>query len=127
MLESGQSPSDLLRLRLMTYCVIEFLTVHKEGDSGVKCQKLRRKHGILAGPYYASKAKFGGVEVDEARGLRGLKDENRRVKQRVAELNPGALPFPPMRRPASVAATCAPSSATWRTLLSPTLLPAPRY
>jgi len=48
---------------------------------------LAREHGISEGTIYAWKAKFGGMEVADAKRLRGLEDENRRLKQMVADLS----------------------------------------
>ena len=44
-----------------------------------------RKYGICDQTYYRWKARFGGLEVSEARRLRQLEDENRRLKQMVAD------------------------------------------
>jgi putative transposase len=59
--------------------------VLKEGEAGVPVQELSRKHGICEQTYYRWKAKYGGLEVSEARRLRSLEEENRRLKQMVAE------------------------------------------
>ena len=48
-------------------------------------KELSRKHGICDQTYYRWKAKYGGLEVSEARRLRSLEEENRRLKQMVAE------------------------------------------
>jgi putative transposase len=44
-----------------------------------------RKHGISEATFYAWKAKYGGLEVSEARRLKSLEDENRRLKKLLAE------------------------------------------
>lgn len=44
-----------------------------------------REHGISEGTYYRWKAKYGGLEISEARRLRELGKENRRLKKAVAE------------------------------------------
>src|SRR5260221_14790325 len=49
--------------------------------------ELCRKHGICQGTLYRWKAKFGGMDVSEARRLRQLEDENRRLKHLVADLS----------------------------------------
>jgi putative transposase len=46
---------------------------------------LCRKHGICDGTFYNWKAKYGGLTVNEARRIRLLEDENRRLKHIVAE------------------------------------------
>jgi putative transposase len=63
----------------------EIIGVLKEGEAGVAVKELSRKHGICDQTYYRWKAKYGGLEVSEARRLRSLEEENRRLKQMVAE------------------------------------------
>jgi putative transposase len=58
----------------------------KEVDAGLPVKELVRKHGISEQTYYRRKSKFGGMEVNEAKRLRGLEDENRRLKHLVADL-----------------------------------------
>jgi putative transposase len=52
----------------------------------MKTAEVCRKHGISDATYYKWKAKYGGLEVSEARRLRQLEDENRRLKHIVADL-----------------------------------------
>jgi len=63
----------------------QIIGVLKEGEAGVAVKEISRKHGICDQTYYRWKAKYGGLEVSEARRLRSLEDENRRLKQMVAE------------------------------------------
>jgi putative transposase len=63
----------------------QIIGVLKEGEAGLEVEEICRKHGICAQTYYRWKAKYGGLEVNEARRLRQLEDENRRLKQMVAE------------------------------------------
>lgn len=63
--------------------IIGFL---KEGESGVPVAELSRKHGFSDASYYKWKAQYGGMEVSDAKRLRALEDENRRLKHIVAEL-----------------------------------------
>ena len=63
----------------------QIIAVLKEGEAGVTVQELSRKYGICDQTYYRWKAKYGGLEVSEARRLRQLEDENRRLKHIVAE------------------------------------------
>ena len=44
-----------------------------------------RRHGISSATFYKWKAKFGGLEVSDARRLRGLEEENSRLKRLLAE------------------------------------------
>jgi putative transposase len=57
-----------------------------EGEAGRKVDELCRTHGIGKYTYYRWKAKYGGLPVSDAKRLRHLEDENRRLKQVVAEL-----------------------------------------
>jgi putative transposase len=58
----------------------------REQESGVKVDDICRKHGIGTSTFYTWKSKFGGMEVSEVKRLRAIEDENRRLKQLVAEL-----------------------------------------
>jgi putative transposase len=53
---------------------------------GIAPDELCRRHGITRGSLYRWKAKYGGMEVSEARRLRQLEEENRQLKHAVAEL-----------------------------------------
>jgi putative transposase len=57
----------------------------KEAEAGVSVQELCRKYGMSDGTFYNWKAKYGGLSVSEARRLKFLEDENRRLKHIVAE------------------------------------------
>jgi putative transposase len=63
----------------------QIIGVLKEGEAGIAVRELGRKYGICDQTYYRWKAKYGGLEVSEARRLRQLEDENRRLKHIVAE------------------------------------------
>ena len=62
--------------------IIGFL---KEADSGVSVQELCRKHRFSDASYYKWRAKFGGMDVSEAKRLKVLEDENGRLKKLLAE------------------------------------------
>ena len=51
----------------------------KEQEAGMKTADVCRKHGISEGTFYKYKAKFGGMEVSDARRLRTLEDENAKL------------------------------------------------
>jgi len=63
----------------------QIIGVLKEAEAGMKVGEICRTHGICEPTYYRWKAKYGGLEVSEARRLRQLEEENRRLKQMVAE------------------------------------------
>ena len=56
-----------------------------EHEAGAKCADLCRKHGMSEGTFYNWKAKFGGMTVSEAKRLKGLEDENAKLKKLLAE------------------------------------------
>jgi putative transposase len=63
----------------------QIIGVLKQAEAGMKTAEICRQHGVSAATYYKWKAKYGGLEVSEARRLRQLEEENRRLKQMVAE------------------------------------------
>ncbi len=70
------------RTRLTEEQIIQIL---KEGEAGRKVGEIVREYGIAEGTYYRWKSKFGGMEVSDAKRLRQLEAENRKLKQVVAE------------------------------------------
>jgi putative transposase len=64
----------------------QIIGVLKQAEAGMKTAEICRQHGISSATYYKWKGKYGGLEVSEARRLRQLEDENRRLKQIVADL-----------------------------------------
>jgi putative transposase len=57
----------------------------KEQEAGAKTADVCRKHGVSEATFYKWKAKYGGMDVSEARRLRALEDENARLKKLLAE------------------------------------------
>ena len=62
----------------------QIIGVLKQADAGMKTADLCREHGISDATFYKWKAKFGGMTVSDAKRLRVLEDENRKLKQIVA-------------------------------------------
>ena len=62
-----------------------FTAMLKEQEAGAKTADVCRKHGISSATFYKFKAKFGGMEVSDARKLKALEDENRKLKKLLAE------------------------------------------
>lgn len=58
----------------------------KEAEAGMGVTELCRKHGISDATFYNWKAKYGGLSVSELKRLKALEEENRRLKQIVADL-----------------------------------------
>lgn len=65
----------------------QIIAVLKEAETGMKTADLCRKHGISDCTYYNWKNRYGGMQVNEVRKMRVLEDENRRLKQIVADLS----------------------------------------
>lgn len=68
------------------YSEEQIIGVLKEAEAGTKLPDLCRKYGISDATYYNWKAKYSGMTVNDARRLRQLEDENRRLKHIVADL-----------------------------------------
>ncbi len=57
----------------------------KEQEAGLSTAEVCRKHGLSPATFYKLKAKYGGLEVSDARRLRQLEDENNKLKRLLAE------------------------------------------
>ena len=68
------------------YTEEQIIAVLKEVEAGAKLQDVVRRLGVTEQTYYRWKAKYGGMEVSDAKKLRALEDENRRLKHLVADL-----------------------------------------
>ena len=63
----------------------QIIPILKETEAGLPLPELLRKHAISAGTYYRWKSKFGGMELSDAKRLKQLEEENRRLKKLVAD------------------------------------------
>jgi putative transposase len=63
----------------------QIIGILREQEAGAKTADVCRKHGVSEATFYKWKAKFGGLEVSEARRLRQLEDENTRLKKLLAD------------------------------------------
>jgi putative transposase len=63
----------------------QIIGVLREHEAGAKTVDLARKHGIAEATLYNWKGKYGGMDVSEARRLKALEDENRKLKKLLAE------------------------------------------
>ena len=63
----------------------QIIGILKEHDAGVSVAELCRKHGVSDASIYKWKAKFGGMDVSEAKRLRSLEDENAKLKRLLAD------------------------------------------
>lgn len=69
------------------YTEEQVITTVKQMEAGRKAKELARELGVSEATLYAWKSKYGGMEVNEAKRLRELEQENARLKKLVAELS----------------------------------------
>lgn len=69
------------------FTVEQIIKILKENEAGVKATELCRKYGMSDATFYNWRAKYGGMDVSEARRLKQLEDENSRLKKLVADLS----------------------------------------
>jgi putative transposase len=63
----------------------QIIGILREQEAGASTAEVCRKHGISDATFYKWKARYGGLEVSEARRLRALEDENAKLKRLLAE------------------------------------------
>ena len=63
----------------------QIIAILREQEAGSPTADVCRKHGISSGTFYKWKAKFGGLDVSDAKRLKALEDENARLKRLLAE------------------------------------------
>jgi putative transposase len=65
----------------------KIIRILRQVEVGQAVKDVCREHGVSEATYYRWKSKFGGMDVSEARRLKELEDENRRLKKLVADLS----------------------------------------
>jgi putative transposase len=63
----------------------QIIGILQEAEAGAEVRELCRRHGMTETTFYRWRKKYGGMEVSEARRLKQLEDENRRLKRLVAD------------------------------------------
>ena len=63
----------------------QIIGILREHEAGAKTGDVCRKHGVSSATFYKWKAKFGGLDVSDAKRLRSLADENAKLKKLLAE------------------------------------------
>ena len=67
------------------FTVEQIIRILHQGDSKTKVKDIIREHGISEQTYYRWKSKYGGLDVNEARRLKTLEEENSKLKRLVAD------------------------------------------
>jgi putative transposase len=63
----------------------QIISILREQEAGSPTAEVCRRHGISSATFYAWKAKFGGMEVSDAKRLRALEEENAKLKRLLAD------------------------------------------
>ena len=63
----------------------QIIGILREQEAGVATAEVCRRHGVSSATFYKWKAKFGGMDVSEARRLKALEDENTKLKRMLAD------------------------------------------
>jgi putative transposase len=63
----------------------QIVAILREQAAGVPTAEVCRKHGVSSATFYKWKAKYGGLDVSEAKRLKALEDENSRLKRLLAD------------------------------------------
>jgi putative transposase len=63
----------------------QIIAILCEQEGGARTEEVCRRHGVSSTTFYKWKARYGGLEVSDARRLKALEDENRRLKKLLAE------------------------------------------
>jgi len=72
-------------MRKSRFTEVQIIGMIKEQEAGLSATELCRKHGISPASFCKLKAKYGGMEVSDARRLKSLADENAKLKRVLAE------------------------------------------
>ena len=72
-------------MRKATFSQEKIIRILQEHEAGPKTADLCREHGISEATFYRWRSKYGGMTLSEAKRLKEIEDENRRLKQIVAD------------------------------------------
>ena len=64
---------------------VQIIGILREQEAGIPVADLCRKHGLSSPTFYKWKAKYGGMDVSEARRLKALEEENAKLKRMLAD------------------------------------------
>ena len=63
----------------------QIISILREQEAGTATADVCRRHGVSSATFYKWKAKFGGLDISDAKRLRALEDENAKLKKLLAE------------------------------------------
>jgi len=72
-------------MRRSKYSEEQVIGILKEHDAGLSTAEICRKYGVSGATFYKWRSKYGGMEVSDARKLKALEEENRKLKKLLAE------------------------------------------
>ncbi len=73
-------------MRKSRFTDAQIIGMIKEQEAGLPTAELCRKHGLSPATFYKLKAKYGGMDLSDAKRLKQLEDENSKLKRLVAEV-----------------------------------------
>ena len=73
------------QMRKSRFSEEQIIGILREYEAGAKLAELSRRHNVSPTTFYKWRSKFGGMTVSDAKRLKGLEDENRRLKQLLAD------------------------------------------
>ena len=73
-------------MRKSRFTEAQIIGMIKEQEAGLPTAELCRKHGLSPATFYKLKAKFGGMDLSDAKRLKQLEDENAKLKRLVADV-----------------------------------------
>jgi putative transposase len=78
-------PEEGRTLKRSRFTEEQLIAILREQEAGVATADVCRRHGVSSATFYKWKAKFGGLDVSEAKRLTALEEENSRLKRRLAD------------------------------------------